>query len=366
LQYASGVKISPMMNDSWWAICNKIRQVTPPNALIDMWWDEGDFIMTVAKRATLHDASLQFTPTPYWMARVFLSNNELEALGILRMLNSGSNQAFDKLSSALKGDKLLALELINKMFLLDYSDGRSLLENYIKDKPAVENILKLMYGPPPPAYLVVSDETVRIMNILRTVLNWDFNRFYLWEKFLHSDENGFFDYAQKQLKFSSKEAEAAYAALQFADKKDALGWVSHEPHKFYISNSKSSVPVPGSDTLLFDNGVSFDRKAMRAYYRNDFSHKWNIIAKVIFVSEGRVEENYEEEGDKDCALLVTKENDTYKAVLLGAPITESLFFKLYFLEGRGLKYFKPIAHEFKEGYSNVFLYQIDWAGAIKE
>jgi len=57
--------------------------------------------------------------------------------------------------------------------------------------------------------------------------------------------------------------------------------------------------------------------------------------------------------------LIFKIEQDYYALMLDRELARSIFVRLYFLNGAGLKYFKPFIQEQKESkYIRVF--EIDW------
>lgn len=357
LYAAFTVNLLPAMNDTWQAILTKIQKDTPANAIIDAWWDQGDFIMSIAGRATLHDAGWQYTPVPYWFSRALLSNNEKEAYGILRMLNAGSYKAFDELRQALNMDKLATLEVLNKLILLDKSEGAQLLNSYIKDASLKNKILQLIYEPRP-AYLLVYNNMVSYCKVMSRVANWDFKKLDLWHKFQKSNKADFIEYAQKRLGLTKESAETAYAVLQVVDKKNISSWISGEPLMFYTSLAETPIPERDEKMVSFNNGLIIDRQALKAYYWDSAEQRYSNVGLLVFVNKDSVSENVNPHGDNGFAAIMIEKEGSYKSALFSKQLAQSLFFKLFFLEARGLKNFKLIAHEWKKAHSNVYLYEI--------
>lgn len=357
LYNASKISIVPLINDSWWNMLTKIKQTTPKDAVINAYWNQGDWIMSIAKRATINDPSWQYTAVPYWFSKALLSTNEEEAFGILRMLNSGANQAFEEFSRRLGNDKLLSLKLINKIILLEKEETVVLLSKYTQDKEVIAKILKSIYGPPPPSYLLIYDQMVNIMPTLSTIANWDFERVDLLHKYSIFNKNDFIDYCKKHLKYSEDYVQTIYADLKSRDRSNLLQWVSKESYQFYTPNLESF--DDSGKLIFFDNGIVIDMENLRAYFRDSRGSKELVPMDLIFIDEDTVRENINTKGDTAYSVLLTKRNGIYKAVLFSRPLAQSLFFKLYFMNGKGLKHFKLVHSERKDRGTSVFLYKIE-------
>jgi hypothetical protein len=361
LSNASTLKDNPLINDTWWSMLSYIKQFTPQDAIINTSWAESDYIMSIAKRATVHDAQRQNTPVDYWFNKALLTNSEEEAFGIFRMLNSGSNQAFEELLKILNNDKFLALDLINKMILLNKDEGRILLNRYTKDNNAVDKILKLVYCPTRSGYLLVYDKMVDFIPALSIIANWDFKKFDLWRKSNKLNRNDFIKYAGEKFGYPREYSESLYDYLKFKNNKNILNWISMEEYKFYTSYSEKELHQNSEKIILFDNGLVIDRESLRSYYRDDYIGIWRIPAHLIFISKETIKENMNNEGDKRYSVLLSENDNTYKAILFSSPLAHSLFLRLYFMKGMGLKHFNLVHHEEnKEMGGNIYLYKIVW------
>lgn len=366
LYNAYKLDLRPLMNDSWWNMFMYIRKTTPPEAIIHAYWSEGDWIMSIAKRATVNDPHWQFNAMPYWVSRALLTDNEEEAAGIIRMINSGGNRAFDELSQTLNYNKYASLELINRMVVLKKDDGAILLNKYIQDKNTLDKILKLIYGPARPAYLLVYYPMISFMPRLSKIANWDFKRFDLWQKFTEFKKDNFINYAKGRLGYSEEDSKNVYRSILFTDNSDISDWISTGIYQFYTVYSEKILTNKNEKIILFDNGLSVDRENLKAYFRDDISAKWITPGHLIFITKEEIKENINSQGDSNYSVMLSEDNNVYKALLFSRPLAQSLFFKLFFMNGRGLKHFKLINHESKKGYNNIYLYKIDWDSTTKE
>lgn len=348
-------------NDSWMNVTAKIKESTPKNALIAAWWEEGDIVMTLGRRATLSDASDQFTPVPYWMSRVFLSQNETEAVGILRMLGSGSYLGFEELTKLFKGNKFTALEVIEKLILLKSNDGEILLKNYLSDKEAIERVMKLMYGSSVPTYLLVHNHLLNVSETLSRLASWDFRKADLISKLNKMSNTDCSNYAVKNLNYSRTYSQNLRNNLLAVDTKDILNWIvlKSEQYRLYTDFSNSYI-VLNKNLLLFNNNILVDMASLKAYFRNgNFEDKWMPAGEVIYASGESTKENINKNGAADCVVFISNTGNGYKAILCGKSLVHTLFFKLFYQSGSGLKHFKLANREYKEGFADIYLYKVD-------
>ena len=357
---ASREEFLPIMNNTWQNVLVKIKSSTPPDAVISAYWDPGDFIMSVAGRATLHCPQYNFTPAAYWTARLLLTDNEEEALGILRMLNAGNTRAFEELLKLTGGQNLAALELLNQMILSDKNAGRSLLSRYTADKQLSDKILDLTYEPKHPAYLLVDNSLLGMLDVLNVLANWDFRRLDLWQNAALTDKAKFADYAAKKFGYSKDYSEFLYQSMWLTDRKKPLDWVAPEKRRFYNYSFAPRGAAKNGRIISFNNGLLVDRDNLSFFYSQNMPKKWIIPGEIISIVNGKVKEKAVK-GDNEYSLLFLENADTYEAILMDRRLARSILVKLYFLKGRGLRHFQLCEQEEnKKRGARIYLYKINW------
>ena len=91
--YVAARAYLPRINDAWWETFTNIRERSHPDAIINLSWDRGHWAKYVAERRVSSDGASLLTHVPHWMSRVFIASNERASVGVLRMLNCGSDAA---------------------------------------------------------------------------------------------------------------------------------------------------------------------------------------------------------------------------------------------------------------------------------
>ena len=115
------------MNDAWYNTLTFIEENSDEDAVINSWWDYGHWFKAVAKRRVLFDGKTQNSPIAFWMARVLTTDDEKEAVGILRMLDISKNEAFDLLmSNGFSNPK--AINTLQDVVKLSESEAREYLQ----------------------------------------------------------------------------------------------------------------------------------------------------------------------------------------------------------------------------------------------
>jgi Oligosaccharyl transferase STT3, N-terminal len=166
LTYGLARDYRPRMHDAWWDTLEGLRDGTPPDAIVDLWWDYGYWAKYVAERRVSADGGSLLTRIPLWLGRALLAGSERESLGILRMLNCGSAAtpqpegragAYGKLLA--RGlDAIAADGLVGRLVAFDRAAARARLAAAGLDPPVQDDVLASTHCTPPASYLVLSSE----------------------------------------------------------------------------------------------------------------------------------------------------------------------------------------------------------------
>ncbi|MDD5584924.1 MAG: hypothetical protein PHV55_07715, partial [Candidatus Omnitrophica bacterium] len=338
--------IYPLMNDGWYKVLT-LFETTPKNSVINSWWDFGDWFKVVGRRKVIFDGQSQNRPQAYWMAKAMLSNNEEESLGILRMLNNSGNKAFEVIDEYLK-NPLRSMLLLESIVKLEPQGAREVLSDFLPPS-ATDKVIILLFDEPPPAYFVVDYSMLSKMTAISYLGNWNFSKVYMVQNFNKKEKDQILDYLG-QLGKNKEEMQRLYQEAFLISPSDLNRWISR-PVQFY-SNVLHSAEKDG--VIFFDNGFIYNSKEQTAY-SND-----GKIPRSLFVQDG---ETLREFGFQNAnmifSLLVYKENNVYKGVLLDRELANSLFVKLYFLKGKGLRHFKMHINA-EEGDSYIGTFKIEW------
>ena len=327
--------VTRIFNKTWEDSLVKIREATPPESIINSWWPPGHFIKAIAQRRVTFDGATINFPQGYWMANIFLASDERAAAGILRMLNNSANAACDLLQS--QGVKLSkAVKLLKLITPLDAALAQKLLSGKLP-APAVRNLLALTHPRPPPSYLYIYNEIVEKSLILSFIDRWDFEKV----EAINSDPQAIERIPPRK----------SPQYVQF------LWDLGGGPLNY-------SPPLPQmarkDDLVIFENGISCDVGEMLCHVDSPEFGK-GTPSFIFYADETDFHEKRIENANLGYGILLDRRGDFYNAIVLDARLGRSLLFRLYFFDGKGLKYFKPF---FKEsdltGRTQIKVFEIDW------
>ena len=347
----------PLINRYWWEVLNKIKVQTPKDSIINSWWDYGHWFKAVAQRPVIFDGSTQNTPMAYWMARCFLTDNEKEAMGILRMLNSGSNKAFEELQN-LGIDRFRCLSILNEIILLEEDAADKALAKYNFSQKDREVILRYTHHPRS-AYFIVEPTLIYKIRAISFLGNWDFIKADIYQNYRQLKKEKFIEYLIKRHKYNEADANRLYEFLIFLNTDDALDWVSSS----YRYIDEFSFNSKEGDFVFFNNGFAVNVKSHKAYAVDTRDGKWKTLKSLFYLEEGVIKEKSLGPSDLDFSLLFIQDKDSFRILALDGLLAKCMLTRLYYLPGLALKYFRPfITKELDDGKGRIIVYEINWKG----
>jgi len=347
-------RLFPMMDDTSYKVLIAIGQKTPKDAVINSWWDFGDWFKAVSHRRVIFDGQSQNIPQAYWMANVLLSSNEKEAIGILRMLNNGGNKAFEIINQHLR-EPFLSVLLLKRIIGSDPQRAKEILLKFLPSQK-IDEVIRLIFGKPQSAYFVVDYTMLNKIYSISFLGNWDFTKVYLSRNLNKKDEDKALDYLIKS-GIGKQEAERFYQEARLIYPKNLHNWISH-PVRFY---SKLIKGQEKDNIILFDNGMVYNPEEKTVYLYPLGGGGYKIPKSLFLFNENRMEEITYPNNDLDYSALVFKAQDGYQSILLDHELANCIFVRLYFLEGNGLLYFKPLIEEKDENNNYIRVFEIIWS-----
>jgi dolichyl-diphosphooligosaccharide--protein glycosyltransferase len=345
--YNTAKGILPLIDDTWYNVLNIINEKTSSDAVLNSWWDFGDWFKVVAQRRVIFDGQSQNVPQAYWMAKALLSGNEDEAMGILRMLNNGGNEAFEAIDKYLK-DPQKSVLLLESVISADPERAKAALLDFLP-YPVAAEVLRLLFSRPPDAYFIVDPSMPSKISAISYLGNWNFSKVYMAQNFNKEEKGQITDYLVK-LGRARQEVQRLYQEAFLISPKDLDSWLSH-PLQFYSGIVRGQKK---GNTVFFSNGFLYNPNE-QTIYTND-----RQIPRSLFVmKDDNLIENIYTNGNLNFSALVVKDGEYYKLILLDRELANSLFVRLYYLGGQGLRHFKPFI-DAGQGDEHIRVFRTIW------
>ncbi|MBF0523204.1 MAG: hypothetical protein HQL24_09135 [Candidatus Omnitrophica bacterium] len=328
--------VTTIYNDTWNTTMLALKEKTPKDSIVTAWWPPGHFIRSMAERRVTFDGATINVPQAYWVSNFFLSTNEHEALGILRMLDDSGNEAAEYLQG-------LGLPLSTSVFILkeitslDRASAYTKLQTIIKDDSKIDHLLSLTHRRPPPAYCLIYNEFVEGNIQLSFLGNWNFKAV---EEINQSPER----LSQIPKKNSQEYIDFLWKLVGGMPKYSGiLPQISHR-----------------GNTLIFDGNVQVDLDTMTSAIASS-KYGRGIPYSIFYANGDDVIEKTFDNWKLPYSLVLFKDSGKYSAILMDRKIAQSLLIRLYFFEGKGLKHFKLFTKESDlTGRTKILTFQINW------
>ncbi len=311
---------TPLFNETWEKALIKIKDQTPTNSIINAWWPPGHFIKAIAhRRVTFDGATINF-PQAYWLANVFLAQDENSALGILRMLNNSANQSVEYLQS-LGFPLSKSVEIIKEITPLNKDQARILLPKWLTKTDSINHLLELTHKSPPPSYCFLYNEFVDNNIQLPFIGKWDFKKI--------EEINARPELLEKIPPHNSKE----YINFLW----DIVGGPYRYSPLLTQVNQKET-------TAFFEHNLQINLQTKECRITSD-KYGEGIPYSLFYLKDNNVEERIQDGHNLPFCVLLIKNGLSYNTILLDRALAKSLLVRLYFFNAAGLKYFEPFLNE---------------------
>lgn len=345
--------VFPLLNDSWHKAFVYLQEKTPPQSIINTWWDYGNFLKVISKRRVIFDPQSQHRPLAYWMARVLVSSDEDVAIKILRMLNNSSDRLFDEINQYIKDD-FRCVALIDTLLKSSEKEATRILNKYDIPEALRTKIINILFlHKPPPAYFMVEARMIHMLPEISFLGNWSFTKTYTM-RHQNMPEAELTKQLMEIFSLSKAEAESIVSEMSLIHN---LGEVDEAlsarlRFDFGLTQAKEE-----NNLVYFNNGIIFDLRTTSAKIFLPQSGQYKDFRYVYFYAGKEIIAKENPQADFALGCLIVKNENVFMAVGLSKELGESLFVKLFFMNGNGLKYFKPFYSDDKKG---IYIYQIIW------
>ncbi len=366
----------PIINDAWYNSLTAIRDdsnSTTKDAIITSWWDFGHHFKSIADRRVTFDGTTQQYPPAHWVGRFFMTEDETEAAGILRMLDCGSSSGFEALDSV-KNDFAGTIKILHRL-LATPSRGEAekiLTQDYGLSSGQALNVTNYTHCNPPEGYVIASEDMIGKSGVWGHFGSWDFEKGIIWQTLRDKSQKEAVDAMAKQFSYPEEKAKAVYNDMKrIKSDAEANSWIAPWPSfSGDLSGCQAAARqdnTTGTEEKLAvcGNGLVINLTANDAYFPMQDGKVLHPVSLVYITNETGTEEiatrTYENDTvpQRFSVILVPRGSDYY-TVVASPEQAAGMFTQMFFYEGRTLKHFKLLAHNRGLTGTNVYVYRADW------
>ncbi len=343
----------PSFNDAWYNTLSVIK-ADPNNAIITSWWDFGHWFYSMTGKSVTFDGGDQGNRI-HWVGEVLLTNNETKAVDILRMLNCGQNQAYNVLYNATNNNSYRAVTIVQKIIYQSRSQAAATLAADNISKATADQVLNYthctdLYD----QFFIASQDMIGKAPVWAHFGIWNFTRADIYNKVDNSaNKQVGVNILMQQYNYTLPDAETTYDAI-----KNTSGdqWIA--PWPGYLGSPASC--TGSGDLLTCSNGILVNMTTMTAYalttngmlYPQVFTYEKNgTVEKKVMASRLLTPAT---------GAILYQDQGSYMLQMSDPDLADSIFTRMFFFQGAGLKYFKLLKHTTAVDGTNIYLYKLDW------
>ncbi|MDP7181042.1 MAG: STT3 domain-containing protein [Candidatus Woesearchaeota archaeon] len=346
----------PIMNDAWYNTLTELKENSNENAIITSWWDYGHHFKYIADRPVTFDGAWQNTPMAHWVGKLLLTDNERESIGILRMLDCGGNQAYEHVEQHINFTPK-SIAVVSVLVRLDKTQARKALEGLSFNESATNNVLKNTHCTPPEGFLITSGDMIGKGGVWGHFGSWNFERSDIWVNVKNMKRSEAVAYMQDKYNYTEDHAISTYNYAQsITSESDANGWIAPWPG---FASAPAECNVVNATKMECGNGVVLEGD--RAFVPTQQGVQ-TVRGLIYLNKQGEwTIRDYEDGLDMGVAIL-PGENGNYQALLANNPQHKSIFTRLFYGQGHGLKYYKHFKTEREITGGLIHTWRVDWEG----
>ncbi len=302
--------VVPGTDDAMVNTLSWVKNNTAPNAVMTSWWDYGHLFATKADRGVTFDGGSQNNARAYWVGKALFTNNEALSAGILKMLATSGDSGYSTLENYTNSTGK-TVEIMDKILVVD--------------KTSAENIMTSQYGLTTEQARNVSQYTnptnvtpdllVTSLDMVGKAAWWSY--FGSWNFSSGNSTNYIYSMAQANASSSNNVVNIT-------------------------GENNVTVQISGSNVT---GGLQVGKKVMPPH-------------RLIIVTNGTTAVNTVVNNESTFSILVYYQDNNLITVAMSKELEDSMFTRLFFMNGSGLTHFKLAHKEPAEGISEVMVWNV--------
>jgi len=340
------------LNDAWFNALSKIDAKASRNAIVSSWWDYGHWFKYISNRPVTFDGTSQSQTPVYWIGKVLLTNDEKQAVGILKMLDCGNYVGVREINNYIK-DELKSKEIMDRIIMMNKSVARDeLIGNGLIGQEA-DDVLQYTHCNPPEGYFITSDDMMTKSPVWAHFGSWDFRKAAMYNDILGKKKTDAMIILEQKYSMNQDEADQTYYDIE---SQNPNMWIAPSPT--YLSKITPCLLINNNKTLNCQDLLYVNMTTHNASF---VQNAGRVINSVVYADNATVHENIiNPEGDISVALIPTQNG--ISSVFMTPSLAMSMYTRLFLYQGHGLKYFGEFDYEKSIFGNEIYVWKVDWEG----
>ncbi|MBI5390843.1 hypothetical protein HZB02_05085 [Candidatus Woesearchaeota archaeon] len=339
------------MDDGWYNVLTAIKENSQPDAIITSWWDYGHWFKFTADRRVTFDGASQNLPQAHWVGKMLLTDDEEQAFGIQRMLDCGGYYAFRNILNQTGNDSLRSVKMLYDVFKRDREGARQYFLDQGLTPEAAEGVINLTHcTAPPESFFITSQDMVGKAGVWGHFGSWDFTKAEMHRLVKNEAREPGTKILKEKFNLTAEEATKLYDEIITSDPNQ---WIAPWPG---FASSLAGCTKQG-DLLGCGNGLMVNLSSGQASVRTQ-TGAIQPRSLVIYDNNGSITER-KYNGGAAVSGVVFQDGEQYRSILSDPLQTKSMFTRLFYDQGKGLKHFKPFVHDRSVTLGEIYVWTID-------
>jgi dolichyl-phosphooligosaccharide-protein glycotransferase len=311
LAYSTANSVVPGTDDAMVNSLTWVGNNTDQNSVLTSWWDFGHLFAVKADRGVTFDGGSQNNARAYWVGKALYTSNENLSAGILKMLAASGDSGYDTLESY-TNDTGKTVEIMDKILVVD--------------KASAENIMTSQYNL----------TTAQAQNVSQYTNPTNVTQDLLVTSYDMVSKAGWWSY------FGS------------------WNFTSENATNYIYSLAQANATSTGSNSVLIqgENNVTIDIEGTNVTGGIKMGNRTIQPHRLMIVSNGTVVEDTIVKNDSSFSIMAVYQDDNLITVVMNKELENSMFTRLFFMQGAGLTHFKLATKEPSTGISEVMVWKV--------
>jgi len=361
--YAASGGDLPIINDAWYSSLNAIKNNSSETAIISSWWDFGHHFKYIADRPVTFDGTTQELQPAHWIGKTLLADDEELSIGILRMLDCGSSNAFEALN-LINNDIHKSINILYSIFKLSKEDARKLLIAKGLTEKQADFVLLYTHCNEPEAFMITSEDMIGKSGVWGHFGSWNFERADIYFNVRGMEKEDGIGYMMDRFNYTRDRAEQVYFEVSaITDPRVGNAWVA--PWPSYVTGV-GGCSVDG-DIIKCNNGVQNQPLEIIVNLTNYDAYINNVPGKpkpysLAYVDNTGFHHKFFNGSNIGISMSLIKEGDSYRNVFTSPEHAASMFNRMFYFEGEGLKHYRLFHLSTGITGSKISVWKVDWDG----
>ena len=288
-----------------------VKNNTPSNAVMTSWWDFGHLFAAKADRGVTFDGGSQNNARAYWVGKALSTNNEALSAGILKMLASSGDNGYNTLENYTHNTGK-TVEIMDKILVADKTSAQNIMTTqYGLTIEQAQNVSQYTHPTnSTPSLLVTSLDMVGKSGWWSYFGNWNF------------------------------------------DSKNSTNYI-YSLAQANATTNNNAVTIQGENNVTVQiNGTGVTGGLQVGPNKIAPPHRLRVVTDGTTVVDTVVN------NQSTFSILVVKQDDNLIAVAMNKELEDSMFTRLFFMQGAGLTHFKLAHKEPAKGISEVMVWNV--------